>query len=407
MTKVVRPAQGQSGPSKSGLHPHKLRVLLLLREYPEIGQTFIKNEIEALEADYEFGIITRQIAKTPYANSRPHGFASEMEKFVAEVDLFKPDVLHTHFLTELAFIGELSRLTGVPFTMRTHSCDTIGLRRESFGDRLYRMMRRDKPAERAAWLAEGLRAMDSELCLGVLGLPCARPWLRRAGVNEAKLIDCFPVARFAAFHDRTLNGEAVMNIGPTVERKAMPDILRLANKVPGRSFNLYALGSETDWLEWRIAEAGVGVNVVGPIEPEAMPGEYKKHRWLVYTGDTGTPSTGWPIAIAEAQASGVGVCMPALRPDLMQYVGEGAGILYETIDELPAIVSAPVPEEMRERGFEQARKSDIERHKHLLTDLWDDANAGRTPDCDLLVQSVVEPSARIARASAANTAKPA
>ena len=404
MTKVARPDPRQPSQHQSGQRPHKLRVLFLLREYPKIGQTFIKNEIEALEADYEIGIITRQIAEVPYANSRPHGFASEMEEFVAQVELFKPDVLHTHFLTELALIGELSRRTGVPFTMRTHSCDTIGLRRRSFGDRLLRLMRREKPAEREAWLTQGLAAVDSELCLGVLGFPCARPWMRRAGVNEAKLIDCFPVVRFAAFHDPSPNGEAVMNIGPAARTKAMPDFLRLASKVPGRAFNLYALGSDTAWLEQRSAQAGARINVIAATEPEAMPAEYKKHRWLVYTGDTGTPTTGWPMAIAEAQASGVGVCMPALRPDLTQYVGEGAGILYETIDELPAIVSAPVPEEMRERGFEQARKSDIERHKHLLTDLWDDALAGRTPDYAALAQSSAEASAVTPRVSASSPA---
>lgn len=399
MTKVARPDLRLSGQRQ-----HKLRVLFLLREYPKIGQTFIKNEIEALEADYEIGILTRQSAEIPYANSRPHGFASEMEEFVAQVELFKPDVLHTHLLTELALIGELSRRTGVPFTMRTHSCDTIGLRRRSFGDRLRLLMRREQPAERAEWLTEGLAAVDSELCLGVLGFPCARPWMRRAGVNEAKLIDCFPVVRFAAFHDRSPNGEAVMNIGPAAEVKAMPDFVRLANKVPGRAFNLYALGSDTEWLEQRSAQMGARVNVVAPVEPEAMPGEYKKHRWLVYTGDTGTPTTGWPMAIAEAQASGVGVCMPALRPDLAQYVGEGAGILYETIDELPAIVSAPVPEEMRIRGFEQARKSDIERHKHLLTDLWDDALAGRAPDYGALADSAAKASDVTARVSASSPA---
>ena len=117
MPKVARNAPRSQGP-----RVHKLRVLFLLREYPEIGQTFIKNEIEALEADYEIGILTRARAEVPYANSRPFGFASDMEEFVAQVELFRPDVLHTHFLTEIPFIGELSRRTGVPFTVRTHSC---------------------------------------------------------------------------------------------------------------------------------------------------------------------------------------------------------------------------------------------------------------------------------------------
>jgi hypothetical protein len=143
------------------------------------------------------------------------------------------------------------------------------------------------------------------------------------------------------------------------------------------------------------------VNIAAPLHPEAMAAEYKNHRWLVCTDDVDAPAAGWPVAIAEAQAAGVGICMPALRPDLAHYIGEGAGILYDTIDELPAIVSGPVPDEMRERGFEQARKSDIDGHKHLLTDLWDAALHRRTTDSRALAEAgcLVPP-----RASAGNAA---
>lgn len=375
MTPIARP-----DPRLPAARPAAARILYVLREYPRLGQTYIKNEIEALENQYEIGIVTRSRAEIGYANHRPDGFAAEMEELVAQVEHFRPDVLHTHHLTELALIGELSRRTGVPFTVRTHSCDTIGLRRPGLTDRIRQMMRREQPASRAPWFTAGLLAMESELCLGVLAFPCARPWMVRAGVNPAKLIDCFPVVRFAAFHDRSPNGDAIMNVGAPAPDKATPDFLRLARKVPDRRFDLYAMGAETEWLQRRSEEIGARINIIGPVEPEAMPSEYKKHRWLVYTGDMSAPAAGWPMVIAEAQAAGVGVCMPALRPDLVRYVGEGAGILYESIDELPAIVSGPVPDEMRERGFEQARKSDIESHKHLLTDLWDDALAGRAPD---------------------------
>jgi hypothetical protein len=82
---------------------------------------------------------------------------------------------------------------------------------------------------------------------------------------------------------------------------------------------------------------------------------------------------GWPIAVAEAQAAGVGVCFPNLRPDIQDYLG-GAGILYSSLTELVDIISQPVPEEMREKGFEVAKKSDIKTHLHRLTDLWPPSN---------------------------------
>ena len=75
------------------------------------------------------------------------------------------------------------------------------------------------------------------------------------------------------------------------------------------------------------------------------------------------------LAHGRRRSAGCDVCMPNLRPDLKDYVGE-AGILYDDLCDLPDILSAPPPQEMREAGFEQCQKSDIRNHLHLLTDLW-------------------------------------
>ncbi len=56
-----------------------------------------------------------------------------------------------------------------------------------------------------------------------------------------------------------------------------------------------------------------------------MPGEYKKHQWLVYTACPQINQVGWPLSIAEAQAAGVGICMPEIRPDIREYIGD-AGV---------------------------------------------------------------------------------
>ncbi|MGH7783968.1 MAG: glycosyltransferase, partial [Candidatus Binatia bacterium] len=110
------------------------------------------------------------------------------------------------------------------------------------------------------------------------------------------------------------------------------------------------------------------VNFVPPVELEDMPAEYKKHRWLVYTAaKDGT--VGWPMAIAEAQAAGVGVCMANIRPDLSEYVGP-AGFLYNSLSEVAELISQPFPAELRELGFEQARKSNVFTHRAALFRLW-------------------------------------
>jgi hypothetical protein len=83
---------------------------------------------------------------------------------------------------------------------------------------------------------------------------------------------------------------------------------------------------------------------------------------------------GWPASIAEAQASGVGICVADMGPDLDDYVGP-AGFRFRSVAEARDIVSRPFPEELRELGFEQAQQSDVTRHLHVLTDLWEPAFA--------------------------------
>ncbi len=349
------------------------RVLILLEEYPQAGQSHVRSEIDALATDYEIAILALRSDVPPSATPRPLAIAATLPDQIAALHSFAPDLLHAHNLTMLDITAQVASATGIPFTLRTHSRDTLPLRPQGLFGRLRRVLGGEPLPERSPAFLDGLKAVDSELCLGVLNLPFARPWLVRAGVREAKLIDCFPAVPFARFHDRSPNGDAVMGIGAGPPGKALDDFRRLARKVPGRNFNFYTPRSSVSGAQSPVRRDGDGINLVGPLDPAEMPREYKKHRWLVLTADAAEAQTGWPKAVAEAQAAGVGVCIPALRPDLALYVGEGAGLLYESVDELPAIVSGPVPEEMRERGFEQARKSDIERHRHLLTDLWDDA----------------------------------
>ena len=61
-----------------------------------------------------------------------------------------------------------------------------------------------------------------------------------------------------------------------------------------------------------------------------------------------------------------------LRPDIAQFIG-GAGFVYNTLQEAVNILRQPYPEELRQLGFEQAKKSDIFVHKNIVTDLWDKA----------------------------------
>jgi len=152
----------------------------------------------------------------------------------------------------------------------------------------------------------------------------------------------------------------------------MEDFLELAVALPKMEFNLYAMGYQVKGLSQANDRLGSPVNIKPAVEPDDMPREYKKHQWLNYTASPEIIKTGWPVMIAEAQASGVGICMRKIRPDLKEYFG-ACCFLYDSIPEVRDIISQPFPEELRQIGFEHAKKSDIRRHKHLLTDLWQKA----------------------------------
>jgi hypothetical protein len=271
-------------------------------------------------------------------------------------------------LHSVQVLGKLARKTQIPFTVRAHSFDSLWQEEKSPFDvtRFFSEFYSPRHVRKAVQL------VNDDLCLGILAFPFARPRFEKAGIRGDKIVDCYPVVNYRRFYDITPNGDAVMNVGAALGKKKMEDFIELATLVPGLQFNLYALGYKVESLAEVNKARGYPVHIIPPVELEDMPREYKKHRWLVYTASK-TGRVGWPMAIAEAQASGVGVCMANIRPDLREYVGE-AGYLYDSLSEAVAIISKPFPEEMRQKGFQQAKKSNIFEHRDLLFGLWQKAD---------------------------------
>jgi hypothetical protein len=346
----------------------KTSVLYILRSYPQISQTYIKAEIEALQDEYDLTIVARRRPNLGYENHLPYRCLADDGPIDEIIEEVRPDVIHTHFLTQARLVGPLASRAGIPYTVRTHSFDTIPLRAKPPG-RVRSLLSRDKAVRRIARLRKNVAWLNHELCLGVLAFPFVRPYLEAHGVRPEKIVDCHPVVNHRLFDDRSPNGDAIMNLGAAISKKKMEDFIGLAARVPEKRFNLYALGYDVLALKAVNDASGNPLRIIPPVDPDQMLGEYKRHQWLVYTADAELGTVGWPMAVAEAQAAGVGVCFPNIRPDLADYVGPG-GILYDSIDEVIDLIQRPVPNDLREAGFVQARESDIQAHKHLLTALW-------------------------------------
>jgi hypothetical protein len=340
--------------------------MYVLKNFPQMSETYIKTEIEAVQDCCEIMVISIKKANLPAKNHAPFRYFEDLGMVREAIQEFRPRVLHSHWIHLIKQVGKLSRKTGVPFTARAHSFDSIWPDKTGF-DHLPILNRYRFPSQ----IRRAVSLVNSDLCLGILAFPFARSRLEKAGIRGDKIVDCYPVVNFPRFHDPSPNGEAIMNVGACIPKKKMEDFVELAVREPGLQFNLYALGYEVDALREFARERKSPVNFIPPVELEDMPAEYKKHRWMVYTGAKGG-RVGWPISIAEAQASGVGVCMANIRPDLRDYVGK-AGFLYNSLEEVREIISKPFPAELRDLGFEQAKKSDVFEHRALLFRLWERA----------------------------------
>ena len=329
------------------------RVMVFVREFPQISQTYIKNEVETLARDHEVAIVSLAPANVAEPEHLPYRMLTTFPDMLAAIREFKPQVLHCHYMLLVNIVAKLAQESGLRFTVRTHSFDIM----ESAGN----YGNQDWQQARAN--------VQSEACLAVLAFPFLRPTLLDFGVPAEKLVDVPPVVDFQRFLDRGPNGHAIMNMGAVRPKKKMEDFVELSRMLPGREFNLYAMGYKVDALKAYSEQRNGPLNFIPPIPHAQMPAEYKKHEWLVYTAHSDIRSVGWPMAVAEAQAAGVGVCLAGLRPDMREYVGE-SGHLFTDLESVRELIGAPPTPAMREAGFEQARKSDIRVAISLLTDRW-------------------------------------
>ena len=333
--------------------PARPRILVLVNTYPQLSETYKETERRALAERYDVLIVADKYPPTRIRNlgefHQIRFLETSIPKFNELVAEFRPTVVHAHYIHLAGIAHSMAKMANTGFTIRTHSFDVLRLDRTT--------------------LRKWIGFLNKSRCLGVLAFPFLRQRLLDAGLREDRLHDSFPVIDYKLFHDRGPNGDAIMNVGACLPKKRMNDFVDLAAAMPGSRFNLYPVSYDSTLLREYNEKHGSPVDVREPVEPLEMPGEYKKHRWMVYTACPERKTVGWPLAVAEAQAAGVGVCLANIRPDLAQYLG-GGGFLFDRIEDVQKIVSQPVPDEIREIGFEQARKSDVRQHIDLLERLW-------------------------------------
>ena len=254
-------------------------------------------------------------------------------------------------------LEKLAHKYGIYFTIRTHSFDILNA----------------SPQDLKAYC----KAANSPWCLQVICFPAFKKILIKYGLNEEKIIPCWPVINYKRFYDpeKPISTKRILGVGAALPKKDYKKFVDLAANMrdSGFEFNLHITGYEVGSIQAYNRQRGNPVKTIKHVHQEEMPEIYRQHDWLVYTSIPKVNGVGFPLSIAEAQASGIGVCwqeLPGRREEQLEYLG-GAGYLFKSIEEIPALIQQPYPEEMRLKGLENAKKCDIESHKVLLTQAWD------------------------------------
>lgn len=343
------------------------RVAYLLYEYPQTSQTYVKAELEAVAVDHDVVVLATREAPVPYVGHLPYTVVETSDQAVELLQDFQPQVLHTHWLQrQMPVVFEVAQKLQIPFTVRSHSFEfSWGGRGDLYFERAPALFRRTVPGK----LTTATDIVRDEQCVGILAFPYLRKRLRALRVQDHKIHDAFPVVDVQRFLDRSPNGEDVICTGASMASKRIQDFFGLSNEVPGRAFNFYPVDNPGRALGEKLVSEGARVNIYPVVAPNAMPAVYKQHQWMVKTAHPRPRRVGWPVSVAEAQASGVGVCMIDLGPDLREFLGN-AGYVYSSPAEIRDIIARPFDGERREEGFELAKRYDIRETLPTLTDLW-------------------------------------
>jgi len=356
------------------------KILYFIVRYPTFSETYMHEEIRSLRKDYDVKIITYNDCDDARRESFPYEVVKyndwclvygaienidttfsrqPQRKFLRRVDAiireFEPDILHAHYFGLSLLLEKLSNRHKIPFTVRTHSMDVLS-----------------EPENKLRRISE---AANSSWCKRIIAFPECRQRLLDSGLSAEKVVSCWPVINFERFYKPEPKSPTrkILCAGPTITKKAHSEFIDLAARMKDKDlvFDLYGKGPHLEATEKYNNEMGNPVTIKFA-DPDDMPEVYPNYDWLVYTADTKINKVGLPVAIAEAQASGLGLCwqeLPGRRQEQLDFLG-GGGYLYKTLNEVEELLSSPYPEEMRQAGFAAAKRCDIEQHKHLLTDVW-------------------------------------
>ena len=337
----------------------KPNIVVFVTNYPAISETYIEVELQQIARHFSPIVIAEVDVKAApylaYSATIPYYVTNDIDRITAIVREYQPVYLHGHWLTNAPKIHLISTKTGVPFTIRAHSFDSFYVRSTQCGNR-----------------DDIFSSLRSDLCRGIFTFPFFAGTFKEFGVKNDKVFLTPPVVDTELFLNNVEKLPGILNIGAFVDKKNMLEFIDIAlisrqnNSAP---FNIIPVGIDISVLEKYNENNGSPVRIYSPVPHHKMPEVYGKNSWLLYTACTLKKTIGWPIAISEAMAAGLGICMPNVRDDLQDYVGPTLKI-YNSVKQAAEIVASPPNKSDLEAARTKVLKYDIRHTIKPLLQLW-------------------------------------
>jgi glycosyltransferase involved in cell wall biosynthesis len=286
-----------------------LRVLYALWHYPQLSESYVRTEIDAVRRmGVDVEICAEECGAAPFECDTPIHY----DGLPAAIDRFKPDVVHTHWLSYGETYGRQLQRSGLPLTVRGHGFE--------FSTELARRLGK---LDRIA----GVYVFPhfAEACRGLRTRVVAVP----AAFNP----DYY-------FPQRDKDRRLVLRTACALKTKELDTFMRVAQMCPSHRFVLVlARGHKVEGILDEMIEQnramGSPVEVRANVQREDLAALMRQAGIYLHTTGTIQPY-GMPISIAEAMACGCHV-VGKRRPGSAEYIGD-AGSLYDTAEEAAALL---------------------------------------------------------------------
>ena len=341
------------------------RILFIARAYPHVSHTYINNDIEHLAQHADVLVLSPNKPMAPWYSPIECNYFQDKGELIAQARQFKPDFIIALMLPNHHWAREVSSELKIPFALKLHTSDYHLLYpsnrniknhiKETIAEYILTDKKRSDHYRVSKYSLR--KTVNAEHFMGAFCIPVFKEYFS-AFIPLSKLFNLTPRIFFDQFHDENINGKKIIALGSLVSRREGKYFLNGIFKYFVEPVDWYAVPTP-GVLSGDIQDVPDNFSIKKYVPNHDMPNLYKKYKALLILPGNNKFVRGLPMSILEAQASGVSVIAPSLRPDFDDFVIKGGGYLYNDVSEIQAILNLIPNDERRNMGFEHAKKFDI------------------------------------------------